>query len=48
VDLQRREDGERFEVQLTKEQQQEFLPLPGELVYVELRNLRVFASDYSI
>ena len=48
VDLKRCEDGERFEVQLTKEQQQEFLPLPGELVYVELRNLRVFASDYSI
>ena len=48
VDLKRLEDGARFEVQLTKEQEREFLPRPGEHVFVELRNLRVFPSDYSI
>ncbi len=44
----RREDGELLEVQLTQEEERQFLPRPGEPVFVELRNLRVFASDYSI
>jgi sulfate transport system ATP-binding protein len=48
VDLKRLEDGVQFEVQLTKEQERAFLPRPGEHVFVELRNLRVFPSDYSI
>jgi sulfate transport system ATP-binding protein len=44
----RQEDGELLEVQLTQEEERQFLPRPGETVFVELRNLRVFASDYSI
>ena len=44
----KQENGELFEVQLTREEQKDIQLLPGELVFVELRNLRVFAHDYSI
>jgi len=48
VELKRLDDGGAFEVQLTKDQERQFLPCPGELVFVELQNVRIFASDYSI
>jgi hypothetical protein len=35
-------------VQLSKEQYQALQPKPGEQVFVELRNLKIFADDYSI
>jgi sulfate transport system ATP-binding protein len=48
VELERVDDGGRFAVELTKEESRE-LPLePSSQVFVELRNVRVFADDYSI
>ncbi len=41
-------DGNRFAVDLTREQSQELTLLPGKQVYVELKNLRVFTDDYTI
>jgi hypothetical protein len=35
-------------VQLSKEQFHELQPKAGEQVFVELRNVKVFAEDYSI
>jgi sulfate transport system ATP-binding protein len=48
LDLERLDGGGTFTVQLSKEQFQELLPKPGEQVFVELKNVRVFAEDYSI
>jgi hypothetical protein len=46
--LKRLDSGEQFNVQLSKEQFQQLQPKPGEKVFVELKNVRVFADDYSI
>jgi len=48
LDLARLDGGGAFTVQLSKEQFQELQPKPGEQVFVELKNVRVFADDYSI
>lgn len=47
VELERLEGGE-FTVQLSKEHFRQLDPCPGEQVYVELQNLRVFSDDYQI
>lgn len=48
IDLTRCDDGAPLEVQLNRARQKELSLQPGELVYVELNNVRVFADDYSI
>ena len=48
VELKRLEDGERFEVQLTKERELAFMPRHGGRVFVERRGLPVSPGDYSI
>ena len=48
LELARLDSGEQFAVQLSKEQFQELQPKPGEQVFVELRNVKVFSDDYSI
>jgi sulfate transport system ATP-binding protein len=48
LELKRQDSGEQFTVQLSKELFQELSPKAGELVFVELKNVRVFADDYSI
>ena len=47
VELERLDNHEPFTVQLSKEQFQELQPRPGEELFVELRNVKVF-EDYSI
>ena len=42
LDLERLDNGEPFTVELSKEQFRQLRPRPGERVYVELRNVRVF------
>ncbi len=48
LELKRLDSGELFAVQLTKELFQELSPKPGEHVFVELKNVRIFGDDYSI
>jgi len=48
LELKRLDSGEQFAVQLSKEQFHELQPKPGEQVFVELRNVKVFSDDYSI
>jgi sulfate transport system ATP-binding protein len=48
LELKRQDSGEVFTVQLSKELFQELQPKAGETVFVELKNVRVFADDYSI
>ncbi|MGA2855013.1 MAG: sulfate ABC transporter ATP-binding protein [Verrucomicrobiota bacterium] len=48
LELERFDSGERFVVQLSKEQFRELQPQPGEEVFVELRNVKIFPDDYSI
>ncbi|MGH7940866.1 MAG: sulfate/molybdate ABC transporter ATP-binding protein [Limisphaerales bacterium] len=48
LELQRTDSSETFTAQLTKDRFQELNPHPGERVYVELRNVKVFPEDYSI
>jgi sulfate transport system ATP-binding protein len=48
LELERLDTHEQFTVQLSKEQFHELQPKAGERVYVELRNVKVFAEDYSI
>jgi sulfate transport system ATP-binding protein len=48
LELKRLDSGEQFTVQLSKEQFQALAPKPDETVFVELKNVRVFADDYSI
>ncbi len=48
LDLVRQDSGEGFTVQLSKEEFQQLQPKPGEEVFVQLRNVRVFSDDYSI
>ena len=48
LELRRLDSGEVFTVQLSKELFQELSPKPGEEVFVELKNVKIFADDYSI
>jgi sulfate transport system ATP-binding protein len=48
LELERLDTHELFTVQLSKEQFRELQPRAGEQVFVELRNVKVFAEDYSI
>jgi sulfate/thiosulfate transport system ATP-binding protein len=48
LELERLDTREQFTVQLGKEQFHELQPKAGERVFVELRNVKVFAEDYSI
>jgi sulfate transport system ATP-binding protein len=48
LELKRLDSGEQFTVQLSKELFQELQPKPGEQVFVELKNVKIFADDYSI
>ena len=48
LELARLDGGDSFTVQLSKELFQALQPKPGEQVYVELKNVRVFSDDYSI
>ncbi len=48
VELERADDGGRFAVELSKEESRELSLQPSTKVFVELRNVRVFAEDYSI
>jgi sulfate transport system ATP-binding protein len=48
LELKRADSGEIFTVQLSKELFVELAPKPGEQVFVELTNVKVFSDDYSI
>ena len=48
LELKRLDSGEVFTVQLSKELFQELQPKPGENVFVELKNVKIFSDDYSI
>jgi sulfate transport system ATP-binding protein len=48
LELRRLDNDGWFEVQLSKEQFHELQLKPGDQVYVELQNVRVFPEDYSI
>jgi sulfate transport system ATP-binding protein len=48
LELKRLDSGEQFTVQLSKELFHELSPKPGEQVFVELRNVKIFSDDYSI
>ena len=48
LELKRLDSGEIFTVQLSKELFQELSPKPGEQVFVELKNVKIFSDDYSI
>lgn len=48
LELQRADNGETFTAQLSKDRFHELDPHPGDHVYVELHNVKVFPEDYSI
>ena len=48
LELVRLDSGDNFTVQLSKEEFQQLQPKPGEQVFVQLRNVKVFSDDYSI
>ena len=48
LELERLDGGGQFTVQLSKEEFQQLQPKPGEQVFVELKNVKVFSEDYSI
>jgi sulfate/thiosulfate transport system ATP-binding protein len=48
LELERVNGGGQFTAQLSKEEFQQLLPKAGEQVFVELKNVRVFAEDFSI
>ena len=48
LELERVHGGGQFSAQLSKEEFQHLQPRPGEQVFVELKNVKVFADDYSI
>jgi sulfate transport system ATP-binding protein len=48
LELERLDSHEKFTVQLSQEQFQQLQLKAGETVFVELRNVKVFAEDYSI
>ena len=48
LELERIHGGKQFTAQLSKEEFQALQPRAGEQVFVELKNVKVFADDYSI
>jgi sulfate/thiosulfate transport system ATP-binding protein len=48
LELQRTDSGEIFTAQLSKDRFHELEPRPGEQVFVELQNVKIFPEDYSI
>jgi len=48
LELRRLDNDGWFEVELSKEQYHQLQLKPGDQVYVELQNVRVFPEDYSI
>ena len=48
LELERVPGGGHFAAQLSKEEFQHLQPKAGEQVFVELKNVKVFADDYSI
>ena len=48
LELERIPGGGQFAAQLSKEEFQQLQPKAGEQVFVELKNVKVFAEDYSI
>jgi sulfate/thiosulfate transport system ATP-binding protein len=48
LELQRLDDPTPFSVQLSQELFRQLTPHPGEILHVELQNIRVFTDDYSI
>jgi sulfate/thiosulfate transport system ATP-binding protein len=48
LELERINGGGQFTAQLSKEEFQQLLPKAGEQVFVELKNVKVFAEDFSI
>lgn len=48
IELKRVDDDSSFGVQLGKDHFRQLNPQPGEQVFVELQNVRVFSEDYSI
>jgi sulfate transport system ATP-binding protein len=48
LELERIDGGDRFMAQLSKDEFQRLLPKNGEIVFVELMNVRVFGDDFSI
>ncbi|MGC9940275.1 MAG: sulfate ABC transporter ATP-binding protein [Verrucomicrobiota bacterium] len=48
LELERVNGGGQFTAQLSKEEFQQLLPKAGEQVFVELKNVKVFAEDFSI
>jgi sulfate transport system ATP-binding protein len=48
LELERIEGGGHFSAQLSKDEFQQLQPKPGELVFAELKNVKVFGEDYSI
>jgi sulfate transport system ATP-binding protein len=48
LELERVHDGGQFAAQLSKEEFQMLQPKPGEQVFVELKNVKIFSEDYSI
>jgi sulfate transport system ATP-binding protein len=48
LELERVNGGGQFTAQLSKEEFQQLLPKAGEQVFVELKNVKIFAEDFSI
>jgi sulfate transport system ATP-binding protein len=48
LELERLDGGGQFSAQLSKEDFQQLQPKAGEEIFVELKNVKVFADDYSI
>jgi len=48
LQLERCDDQSRFAVQLSQDQFRQLQPSAGEILFVELQRVRVFAEDYSI
>jgi sulfate transport system ATP-binding protein len=48
LELERLDGSGQFNAHLSKEEFQQLQPKPGEEVFVELKNVRVFSDDYSI
>src|ERR1700728_5041967 len=48
LELERVNGGSQFTAQLSKEEFQRLLPKAGEQVFVELKNVKIFAEDFSI
>jgi len=48
LELERLDGGGQFQAQLSKEEFQQLQPKVGEEIFVELKNVKVFADDFSI